>query len=122
MRKKIITVLVVPILEKPYTEEISNDLKAFQKIVGGYIEVIALSDRLMLICNENGKLEGLAGNRRVCRDIIVGNFFVAADGGDGEFTSLTDNETNMLYKRFETAGIFTPEEVEDSIGITFQEW
>lgn len=122
MKEKAITVLVVPILEKPYFDVISNDLKAFQNIVGGYIEVLALSDRLLLVCNENGKLERLTGNRRVGRDIIVGNFFVAADGGDGEFASLTDDEKSMLYKRFETAGIFTPEEVEDSIGITFQEW
>lgn len=36
-----ITVVVVPGQEKPYSEEISNDLATFQKLVGGYIEVIA---------------------------------------------------------------------------------
>ena len=52
----------------------------------------------MIICNENGKLEGLEGNRRFENDIIVGDFFIATDGGDGDFTSLTDDEINMLYK------------------------
>lgn len=92
-----ITVVIVPGQEKPYSEEISNDLATFQKLVGGYIEVIALSDRLMIICNENGKLEGLEGNRRFKNNIIVGDFFIAADGGDGDFTSLTDDEINAFH-------------------------
>lgn len=117
-----ITVVIVPVHEKPYSEEISNDLATFQKLVGGYIEVIALSDRLMIICNENGKLEGLEDNRRFKNDIIVGNFFIAADGGDGDFTSLTDDEINMLYKKFETPHFISPAEVEDSFSITFGEW
>lgn len=76
----------------------------------------------MIICNENGKLEGLEGNLRFENDIIVGDFFIAADGGDGDFTSLTDDEVNMLYKKFETPHFVSPDEVEDSFLITFGEW
>ncbi len=40
-------------------------------MVGGYIEVLPLSD-VCLVCNEDGKLLGLEGNRRLGNDIIVG--------------------------------------------------
>ena len=76
MKEKEITVLKVEPGKSPETVTMPNTLDAMQKMVGGYIEVLPLSD-VCLVCNEDGKLLGLEGNRRLGNDIIVGTFFLA---------------------------------------------
>ena len=44
-------------------EEIENTLEAKQKFVGGYIEVVNLTDEIDLVLNDEGKLNGLPFNR-----------------------------------------------------------
>ena len=45
-------------------KEIDSDLKSLQHEVGGYIEAIyPYEDPVALVCNEEGKLEGLPLNR-----------------------------------------------------------
>jgi len=38
--------------------EVDNTLKAFQKIVGGYIQAVPVSDDLTVICDEEGLIKG----------------------------------------------------------------
>ena len=64
MKEKEITVLKVEPGKSPETVTMPNTLDAMQKMVGGYIEVLPLSD-VCLVCNEDGKLMGLEGNRRL---------------------------------------------------------
>lgn len=74
--------------EQPELVEMDNTLEALQSAVGGWIQVINLSDRVLAVINEEGKLEGLKANFQIPHDIVVGNaVFVAADGE--EFGSLT---------------------------------
>ena len=49
---------------EPFGHMISldNDLNTFQRIVGGYIETVTLSEGLVMICNEEGVLLKLARN------------------------------------------------------------
>lgn len=61
--------------------EISDDLKVMQTIVGGYIEVVAINDDDMLICNDAGKLVGLRHNFNTPRDEIVGPVIVVGTRG-----------------------------------------
>lgn len=77
-------VIVIKPFTQPYIKEISGDLRSMQKIVGGYIEIIYPFDdmEVALVCNEEGKLEGLMPNRfildrhsGVC-DFIFGDFFL----------------------------------------------
>jgi len=42
--------------------EIDNNLKTFQGLVGGYIEVVNVRDDLLLIVNEEGVLQDLESN------------------------------------------------------------
>jgi len=75
----------------PYVTEIENELKPMNDIVGGYIEAVYLSSTAVLICNEEGKLNGLPMNRIVRGGMIVGTFFIAGYVDDeGEFTSISD--------------------------------
>ena len=43
-------------------QEIPNDMETFQKYVGGYVEIVRISDRVAILCNEDGKLIGLHDN------------------------------------------------------------
>ena len=83
-----IRVLKVAPGKAPEAVAIPNTLEAMQQMVGGYIEVIPLED-VCLVCNEEGKLMGLPGSRRLGDDIIAGTFFLAGDTPDGHFCSLT---------------------------------
>ncbi len=66
--------------------EIPNTLEALQKEVGGYIETVTLAkDRKMLtviICNEDGKLQGLAPNIIIGGELFVGTIIVAGVKGE----------------------------------------
>ena len=88
--------------ENPIKKEISNDIAAglhdLQDIVGGFIEAIPYED-FLLICNEEGKLQGLAPNFFHGNDLIVGD--VAFIGKEGEnFVSLTLAQQNLLLAKF----------------------
>ena len=64
---------------------ISNTLENLQSIVGGYIETVTLPTGCVLICNEEGKLNGLPKNFRygiTIPDTICGTVIVV--GTDGE--------------------------------------
>ena len=116
---KLRVVMVEP--GKPaYETEIENTLEAEQKAVGGYIEVVPLDNGKFLICNEEGKLSGMQGNRRIGKDIIVGPFFIVGSDGD-EFRSLTDEEVKESLKRFAEPEDISQEDVKNamSAGVMF---
>ena len=80
---KFITVLIVEPGKEPYLSQIGNDLKSLQSIVEGNIECIELDDNhTNAIMNEEGKLEGLTGNRKLDNgDIAAGTFIICGDNG-----------------------------------------
>ena len=117
---KNLTVVMVEPHKAPYVAEIDDELSALQKAVGGYIEVVGNGDGTLIICNEEGKLQGLEGNRRI-RDgssIIAGTFFVVGDDGEN-FRSLTESEVTRYMDRFKSPEDISPDEVESDMGITF---
>ena len=97
-----------------YETEIENTLKALQRAVGGYIEAVSISDGISLVCNEEGKLDNLPGNRRIGKDIIAGSFVIVGNGEE-EFRSLTDEETNRYLKEFARPEEISEKEVKNSI-------
>ena len=63
-RDSTIAVLIVEPGKEPYVKEIDSGLESLQHEVGGYIEAIyPYEDPIALVCNEEGKLEGLPLNR-----------------------------------------------------------
>lgn len=117
--EKTIKVVMVEAMKEPYPAEVENTLEGLQKVVGGYIEAVYLEDNVVLVCNEEGKLIGLSGNRSLGNDIIAGTFFVAGSNDDGEFVSLTDDKIRQYSDRFQTPEIFTQDQVEDASGYIF---
>ena len=78
--------------QAPEKIQIPNKLSVFQQEVGGWIETVPLGDGAILICNEEGKLTGMDGNRRLGNDIIAGPFLVVGDDGNGDFCSLRKDQ------------------------------
>lgn len=101
-------VLIVEPLKKPYVKDIDSGLESLQHEVGGYIEVIyPFKEKAGLICNEEGKINGLQLNRAVYNkagkivDLIAGTFLVAGLSED-EFVSLPDELADKFGKLFES--------------------
>ena len=107
-----IKVLVVPPLKEPYIKEIDTGLESLQKEVGGLIEVTyPFDDNVGIICNEEGKINGMELNRALyddngkMYDIIAGTFLVAGLSED-DFISLTKEQADKFSKRFHTPETF----------------
>lgn len=85
-----------------YIEEIENDLKAYQKYVGGTIQYVPLTDEIDIICNDEGKLLRLPLNRAwyydgEVVDIFAGNIF-ACRHDEGNFTDIKDEDIPVITK------------------------
>ena len=63
--KKLEVIWVQPMRE-PQLIEIDNDLESMQELVDGYIEeYMPFEDDAAIVCNEEGKMMGLAPNRAI---------------------------------------------------------
>jgi len=92
----------------PEVVEIPDTLKSLQELVGGYIEYCYMPEHedVVLICNEEGKINGMGPNRDIGHDIIFGPFFVIGDNPDiGENISLTDEQISKWTKIFDEKSI-----------------
>ena len=98
-----IDILVVEPGKVPYPAKVEDTLEAFQQIVGGPIEAgCYLPQRVMLICNSEGKHMGLMPNRESptdSGDFIAGTFLLC--GFEGErFASLTTDQRREFEAYF----------------------
>ena len=119
MSEKLAVVMVEP-HKAPYVAKIDDELSALQKAVGGYIEPVYNGDGTIIVCNEEGKLKGLEGNRRIRggASVIAGTFFVVGDDGEN-FRSLNESEVVRYMERFKEVEKILQDEVEADMGITF---
>lgn len=81
----------------PETIVITDELAAFQRIVGGYIQAVAFNDDHLMIVHEEGKLIGLTPNFMFRNDVIVGPaIFVGVDQEDFADCTLTEEDVMRL--------------------------
>lgn len=104
-----ISVLLVEPNKYPKMIEIDDTLEAMQEVVGGDIEeYMPFEDEVAIICNEEGKVNGLTPNRAVydehsreMQDIICGKFFIAYAPFDAEkFQSLPSDIAEKYREKF----------------------
>lgn len=104
-----------------FTAEIEHTLKAEQKAVKGLIQPVYLydDDNVCIVCNEEGKLIGMEGNRIVNQGdtIIAGPFFVCGITED-DFRGLTDEEVTKYMAQFKDPEIVSQEQVQNDLGFT----
>ena len=106
MTQKEITVLMVEPGKHPKVTTLKDDLDSLQKAVSigadyqGLIEFVTLGNGDCIMCNEEGKLIGLDGNRRLGDDILVGVFYIMSENEDGELVSLSEKKIKRYTELF----------------------
>ena len=83
-------------------------MESYQKTVGGYIEAYyPFEEPVCIVCNEEGKINGLPLNRAIYAepdrgemlDIIAGTFFVCDCSGE-DFGSLSPEQLRRYMELF----------------------
>ncbi len=111
-----INVLICEPLTAPYMKEISSELESLQATVGGGLiqAIYPFEDQVALVCNEEGKINGMTLNRAVygnegqMLDIIAGTFFICGLTEDS-FGSLTPELAEKYGNLFQFPEIFVRE-------------
>jgi len=118
--ENLLKVVYVEPHRRAYEAEILNEYNALSKAVGGLLELVHIGSDSLIVCNEEGKLKGMDGNRRLDNGttIIAGPFFVCGYN-DGDFRSLTDEEVKKYLDRFGEPEDISRVEVEADMGFTF---
>ena len=108
-------VLMVEPGKAPYETQIGDDLQSMQAVVGGYIQAVyPYEEPVALICNEDGKLDGLPLNRALrdsdgdIYDIVAGNFFIVGLG-QNDFTDLPHDLAEQFEEQFRQPEMFVRE-------------
>lgn len=115
----LLRVLMIEPEKAPYETEIVNDLESMQRAVGGLIEVTYPfydDDGTIIVSNDEAKLIGMDGNRKVFGELYAGPFFIASEDGCGNMTSLSDELINRYSAKFAQIEHYTHDDVENSIG------
>ena len=113
MNENEITVLKVEPGKAPEQITIPNTMEAAREIVGGRIEIVDYQGAC-LVCNEEGKLQGLKPNRRAGQDVITGTFFVANSDLEGRLYSLSQEDLAHFQQRFAQPEALTEKDVQDA--------
>ena len=109
----------------PCIIDLDTDLDSLQKAVSigadyqGLIEFVFLGDNVSILCNEEGKLIGLAPNRRLGDDILCGVFYVVAENENGELISLTPSQQEHYSRMFESIEHFDQAEIDNTVFFRF---
>ena len=108
------TVLVVEPLKEPYVKQIASGYRSMQAEVNGAFQAIyPYDDPVALVCNDEGKLQGMDLNRGLrddtgsLYDIVAGTFLVVGLGEE-DFASLTPELIQKYTEQFRTPELFVP--------------
>ena len=111
-KPELIQVVLCEPRKKARIVTITNTLAFLQQIVGGYIEAVyPFEDPVAIICNEEGKINGMELNRALrdesgrIYDILAGAFLIVGLGEE-DFTSLTPDHLEKYRKLFEYPEVF----------------
>ena len=105
-------VLKVEPYQLPEIKEIDPGLSSLQHEVEGWIEATyPFEDPVAIICNEEGKLNGMEYNRAIrdengeVREIIAGPFLIVGLGEE-DFTSLSEDMVQKYKRMFAQPEVF----------------
>lgn len=89
-------VMMIRINQNPQIISIEHDLKTFQALVGGMIEVVEpFQDDVVIVCDENGRSTGKPINRTINEKMdICGDFFLCGQDDD----ALADFPLEKVFK------------------------
>ncbi len=105
--------------KRPEVRNIERSLKEMKSLVEGHIETIhPFYDTAVIVCNEEGKINGLPLNRSLLHpetgelyEIIAGNFFICdAPPDNDDFAGLSDKQVDTYMEQFECPESFIIED------------
>ena len=76
----------------------------------------------MVIGNEEAKLIGMEGNRRINGSVYAGPLLIAADDGEGGTTDLTDEQIERYRQMFSMPEDISDDEVQADTGFFIAGW
>ena len=76
----------------------------------------------MILGNEEAKLCGMEGNRRLFGSVYAGPIFITRDNGEGDLCGLTDEQVKTYGEMFTVPEDISPSEVQRDVGFTFYSW
>ena len=84
--------------QDPYLTPLSAELEAMQKLVGGYLEEVAVSADIVILCDEEGKLKGKPYNCTFGSKNLVGTLvFVGVKDNDWADCPLSYQEFRAAF-------------------------
>ncbi len=115
-RESTLLVLYKKVNKPPKEITIKNDLESMQCLVGGLIEVVNYKDDLLLICNEEGKINNSLPNLMFENDVIAGDCFFVKDTENGDFSSLVEEDIMKIKKDISKRSIkYLDKEIENEL-------
>ena len=116
-KPELIQVVLCEPMKQARIATITNSLASLQQIVGGYIEAVyPFDDPVAIICNEEGKLLGMPGNRRLGGGSVIAGPFLIVGSTEDDFCSLTDSQMEQYSNRFMEPQEISQQEVQDDMG------
>ncbi len=83
-----------------YEAELSDDVRSMQRAVKGPFQVCYIDPNALVVYNDDGKLNGMPGNRKLDNGtVFVGPFFVVSEKGE-DFVSLSDEQAAKFLEMF----------------------
>ena len=81
----------------PQIVDVENTLESLQFEVDGWIEAVTFSEDACVICNEEGRIQGLPFNLELMGILFFGTILIV--GVDGEnFTDLSDAVVELMMR------------------------
>ncbi len=120
-QKDLLRVIYVEPGKKAYVTEMAKGLEPIQRTVQGHYEHVYIGkDKAVILCNEEGKLKGMQGNRRYNNgeNVIAGPFVVVGLGRD-DYVSLTDEQVEKYMQEFGDPEEISEEETQAGAKMTF---
>ena len=114
-KKEELKIVLKKVGEEPEVMNIENTLEAKQKLVDGWIEVVSVTEDILLVCNEEGKLRHMEFNRDIGYDIIAGPMIIVGEGKSGNDISLTEEQIKKYKEVFDERSINKTQEKVDKI-------
>lgn len=83
--------------QEPQIIDVENSLEALQLEVDGWIETVTFAEDACVICNEEGRIQGLPFNLELMGVLFFGTILIV--GVDGEnFTDLGDAAMELMMR------------------------
>ena len=112
MARNMIRVVLLEPMKEARIADIGSSLQSMQSVVGGLIEAVyPFEEQVCIVCNEEGKLQGLPLNRALrdsdghIYDIIAGTAFICDCSGEN-FGSLTKEQATKFLELFKSPEAF----------------